>query len=72
MSKSIGIRIPEEWADELKSLSKKEGRPQSELVRESLRQYLAVRRFRELRNKALPLAEPEGILTDEDVFRSVS
>ena len=72
MSKSIGIRIPEEWADELKSLSKKDGRPQSELVRESLRQYLAVRRFRELRNKALPLAEPEGILTDEDVFRSVS
>ncbi|OHD59853.1 MAG: hypothetical protein A2014_05585 [Spirochaetes bacterium GWF1_49_6] len=66
------MRIPEEWADELKSLSKKDGRPQSELVRESLRQYLAVRRFRELRNKALPLAEPEGILTDEDVFRSVS
>ncbi|OHD55096.1 MAG: hypothetical protein A2Y33_15820 [Spirochaetes bacterium GWF1_51_8] len=69
MSQSITIKIPEEWYEELKSISRKEGKPQSELVRESLKQYLSLQKFRDLRKKSLPFAEAEGILTDEDVFR---
>jgi hypothetical protein len=33
---------------------------------------VAVARFRELRARTLPLAEAQGLLTDEDVFRAVS
>jgi hypothetical protein len=33
---------------------------------------VAVTRFRELRRKALPFAEAQGLVTDEDVFRVVS
>ena len=29
-------------------------------------------RFRELRRKALPFAEAQGLVTDEDVFQAVS
>jgi hypothetical protein len=32
----------------------------------------AVARFRELRKKTLPFAEAQGLVTDEDVFRTLS
>ena len=47
-------------------------KPLSEIVRESVRRYVAVRRFRRLRNKVLPFAEAQGLLTDEDVFKAFS
>jgi hypothetical protein len=37
-----------------------------------LRKRIAVERFRELRRKALPLAEAAGYVSDEDVFRDIS
>jgi hypothetical protein len=43
----------------------------SDLVRESLRKSIAVHQFRQLRNKALPFAEAQGLLTDEDVFKMI-
>jgi hypothetical protein len=33
---------------------------------------VAVSRFRELRKKALPFAEAQGLVTYEDVFRALS
>ena len=44
----------------------------SDLAREMLRKRIAVERFRELRRKALPLAEAAGYVSDEDVFRDIS
>jgi len=37
-----------------------------------LRKRVAVERFRELRRRALPLAEAAGYICDEDIFRDVS
>ena len=37
-----------------------------------LRKNIAVERFRELRCKALPLAEAAGYVADEDIFRDIS
>jgi len=37
-----------------------------------LRKRIAVERFRELRRKALPLAEAAGYLSDEEIFRDFS
>ena len=46
--------------------------PVSDLVRESIRRYVAIERFRALRKRTLPFAEAQGLLTDEDVFRAIS
>ena len=72
MNQPITIRIPEYMREELQEISKSEDKPVSDLVRESLRRYLSVYRFRKLRNMVLPFAESQGILTDEDIFREIS
>jgi len=48
------------------------GRSRSEVVRDALRRQIALLRFERSRRALLPLAEAQGILTDEDVFRIVS
>ncbi len=72
MNQTITIRIPDELKRELEELSKTENKPVSDLVRESLSRYVAIQRFRNLRNTVLPFAEAQGILTDEDVFSLIS
>ena len=69
---TLTLRIPEDLKKDLEELSKTEQKPISDLVRESLRQYIAIRRFRKLRNKVLPFAEAQGLLTDEDIFQEIS
>ena len=69
---NITIRISESLREELLALSKQQQRPASELVRDSLRRYIAAEKFRALRRKTLPFAEARGFLTDEDVFKAVS
>ena len=69
---TLTIRLDDKLERELARLSKRTGRPKSELAREALRKQLAIQRFRELRRKAMPYAEAAGYLTDEDVFRDVS
>lgn len=71
MNRVLNIRIPDALRSELMALSKEEHVPFSSLVRESLRQYVAIRRFRRLRSKVLPFAEAQGLLTDEDVFKNL-
>lgn len=72
MNQTITIRIPESMREELLEISKDQDKPVSDLVRESLRKYIAIQRFRKLRNMVLPFAEAQGILTDEDVFNRIS
>ena len=72
MNQTITIRIPESMREELLEISKDQDKPVSDLVRESLRKYIAIQRFRKLRNMVLPFAEAQGILTDEDVFNQIS
>ena len=69
---SLTIRIPEKLRRELDKLSRDRQQPVSDLVRDSLRRYVAIERFRLLRKKTLPLAEAQGFLTDEDIFKAVS
>jgi len=69
---SLTIRIPESLRKDLAKLSRQKQQPVSDLVRESLRKYVALERFREIRKAALPLAEVQGFVTDEDVFKAVS
>jgi predicted transcriptional regulator len=72
MNQTLTIRLSEDIRLALEDISRKESRPVSGLVREALKNYIAVRRFRKLRRRILPLAEAEGLLMDEDVLREIS
>jgi predicted transcriptional regulator len=69
---TLTIRLPESLKSELDEISREENEAISDIVRESLRRYVAVRRFRSVRKRILPFAEAQGLLTDEDVFKSLS
>ncbi|MFM8379650.1 MAG: CopG family ribbon-helix-helix protein [Planctomycetia bacterium] len=69
---TLTIRLPDDLRMELDRLSRAENKAVSDIVRESLRRYVAVERFRGLRRKILPFAEAQGLLTDEDVFKALS
>ncbi|NBT12085.1 MAG: ribbon-helix-helix protein, CopG family [Planctomycetia bacterium] len=69
---TLTIRLPEDLRSELDKLSRDENKAVSDIVRESLRRYVAVERFRAIRRKILPFAEAQGLLTDDDVFKALS
>ena len=71
MNRPLTIRLPADLRRTLTQISKKEQTPMSNLVRESIRKYVSLYRFRQLRGRILPFAEAAGLLTDEDVFRSL-
>ncbi len=72
MKQTLTVRIPDELRAELQQISEAEAKPISDIVRESLKRYVAFHAFRRLRKTVLPFAEAQGILTDEDVFSSIS
>ena len=69
---SVTIRLDAKLQREVDRLSRELGRSRSDVVRDALRRQLALVRFERLRRQLLPLAEAQGILTDEDVFNLVS
>ena len=69
---TLTIRLPEDLKAELQRISKNEDKPVSDIVRESLRRYIAVTKFRALRRRVLPFAEAQGLMTDEDIFEALS
>jgi predicted transcriptional regulator len=69
---TLTIRLPDELRDHLQKLSAEQNKPVSDIVRESIRRYVAVERFRALRKRVLPFAEAQGFLTDEDIFKEIS
>ncbi len=72
MSASVTVRLPHDLETELKKLSQQEKISKSEIIRNAVERYIAVKRFRQLRGHTLPFAEVQGLLTDEDIFNIVS
>lgn len=68
----LTVRIPDDLKKRLQEFCDEQDRPASEVIRDSLRRYLAIERFQALRRKTLPFAEAQGLLTDGDVFRVIS
>ena len=69
---SVTIRLDPQLQRDLDRLSRQLGRSRSDLVRDAVRRQLALLRFEQARRTLLPLAEAQGVLTDEDVFARVS
>lgn len=67
---TLTIRVPEALKRELTRFSKQRGQSAGDIVRASLKRYLALERFQALRTATVPFAEAQGFLTDEDVIAS--
>lgn len=70
MSQTIVIDLPEETKAALDDAVREEGRSQNELIEKALKDYLFIRRFRNLREQMM--AQSPKAYTDQDVFNQVS
>lgn len=69
-SSVLSISLPPDLASNLDSAARKEHRSRSELVREAVRQYVLLARWRSLREKAALKAVEQG-LKEKDIERLV-
>jgi len=72
MRSTITVSLPAKVKKELDRVSDMDGLSRSDIVRESVCDYLFVRQFRGLRRNLVPKAAGLGIYTDQDVFNQVS
>lgn len=72
MSTTLTLRIDDALDAELSRLAKETHRSKSELVRDFIRQQLALAALERAQRALRPLAEKAGYLTDEDFFRDFS
>jgi metal-responsive CopG/Arc/MetJ family transcriptional regulator len=73
MRQTITISLPATVRRELDRMAKSDGLSRSDIVRESLRDYLFIRQFRSLRGKIIAAARAQGqIYTDQEIFDRVS
>ena len=72
MKSTLTIRLDKDLDRMLNRLCKRTGQSRSDVVRQAVRREVSLRRFEDLRRRALPFAEARGFLTDEDVFREIS
>lgn len=72
MPDTITIRLPEKLQRDLERVVKAEKTSKSEVIRDAIERYVALKRFQQLRRRILPFAEAEGLITDEDIFKAIS
>ena len=72
MRKTITLSLPAELRSELDRITSEDGVSRSDVIRESLRDFLFLREFRALRQRLSRKARRRGIFSDEDVFDRVS
>jgi predicted transcriptional regulator len=72
MRNVLSVSLPESVAAELARLAGETGRSKSDIVKESISQYLWETRFRTVRIRLMRRAKRAGVLTEDDVFRAVS
>ena len=72
MSETITIRLSEKLQQELKTVVRLEKTSKSEIIRDAVTRYLAVKRFKHLQKQLLPFAKRRGLLIDKDIFKAIS
>jgi predicted transcriptional regulator len=72
MQSLLTIPLDDELDTQLEKACSRSGRTPVDFVRDALRRQLAIETFDQLRQQALPYAQKRGVLTDEDIFNSVS
>jgi len=72
MRSVLSVSLPEKLASELDDYAKKTGRNKSDIVKESVSLYLWEARFRKIRKQLSVRAKKAGIVTEEDVYKTIS
>jgi len=72
MRSVLSVSLPEKMASELDAMARETGRNKSDIVKESLGEFLWEARFRRMKKRLIPKAKAAGMVTDEDVFKAVS
>jgi metal-responsive CopG/Arc/MetJ family transcriptional regulator len=72
MRSTVTVSLSKDLKRALDRLSRDEGVSRSDLVRESVREYLFFARYRHLRRRLVAKARRRGVLTDQDVFDRIS
>lgn len=72
MRQTVAVSLPADLTARLDVVADEEGTSRSEVVRDAVNRYLALRQFQKVRESLIPFAEAVGVLSDEDVFRSIS
>jgi len=68
----LSVSLPNQMAVELETFAKAAGRNRSDMVKESLGQFLWEARFRQIKKRMAKKAKVAGVITEEDVFSRVS
>ena len=72
MRSVLSVSLPEKMAAELDVIAKDTGRNKSDIVKESLGEYLWEKRFRRMKKRLNLKAKAAGFVTDDDVFKAIS
>ena len=72
MRSVLSVSLPEKLASDLEDYAKKTGRNKSDIVKESVSLYLWEARFRKIRKRLSVKAKKVGIVTEEDVYKTIS
>ena len=72
MRSVISVSLPKKLATDLDVLSKETGRNKSDIVKESLAEFLWENRFRRMKKRLSNKAKASGFVTDDDVFKAIS
>ncbi len=72
MRETVTVSLTKEIRKELDKVARQEGVSRSDLIRESLRDFLFIRNFRRLRARLRARAQAQDIYKDEDVFERVT
>lgn len=68
----LSLRIDDKLDQQLNELAAITGKSKSDIARDALKSQVFLSRLEALRAKGVPLAQAQGILTDEDVFALIS
>lgn len=72
MRNVLSISLPEQIAKDLNSFAKATGRNKSDILKESLCNYLWSIKFKETRKILSLKAKKAGFITDDDILKAVS
>jgi metal-responsive CopG/Arc/MetJ family transcriptional regulator len=72
MRSVLSVSLPKKLATDLDVLSKETGRNKSDIVKESLAEFLWETRFRRIRKRLSNKSKAAGYVTDDDVFKAIS
>jgi metal-responsive CopG/Arc/MetJ family transcriptional regulator len=72
MRSILSVSLPEKISSQLEKFAKSTGRSKSDIVKESIHLYLWEAQFRKMQKRLSAKAKKLGMISEEDVFKTVS